>query len=189
MFVSAQNLIIYKFTSLFQILEELDLDLNFNIIFEDSEKSLNDKVKNLNNYLIISDKKYLDINNQFVLDTKPIKILQLVEKMNIEFLKIQFNSQSEVKINNYIIDLNSREMKKNITKLKLTEKEINTISYLSKSNKPVSIDELQEKVWSYQSDIETHTVETHIYRLRKKILNTFNDNEFIVSKKNGYQIK
>ena len=75
------------------------------------------------------------------------------------------------------------------TKLKLTEKEINTISYLSKSEKPVSIDELQEKVWSYQSDIETHTVETHIYRLRKKILNTFKDKNFIISEKNGYQIK
>ena len=62
-------------------------------------------------------------------------------------------------------------------------------NYLSKSKKPVSIDELQEKVWSYQSDIETHTVETHIYRLRKKILNTFNDNNFIISEKNGYQIK
>jgi len=74
-------------------------------------------------------------------------------------------------------------------KLKLTEKEINTIKYLSNSNQPVGIDELQKMVWSYQSDIETHTVETHIYRLRKKILNTFNDNEFIVSKKNGYQIK
>ena len=77
----------------------------------------------------------------------------------------------------------------NENRLKLTEKEINTITYLSKSNKPVSIDELQEKVWSYQSDMETHTVETHIYRLRKKILSSFNDNEFIVSKKNGYQIK
>ena len=74
-------------------------------------------------------------------------------------------------------------------KLKLTEKEINTITYLSKSDKPVSIDELQEKVWSYQSDIETHTVETHIYRLRKKILNTFNDKDFLISEKNGYQIK
>ena len=73
--------------------------------------------------------------------------------------------------------------------LKLTEKEINTITYLSKSNKPVSINELQEKVWSYQSDIETHTVETHIYRLRKKILNSFGDKEFIISKKNGYKIK
>ena len=77
----------------------------------------------------------------------------------------------------------------NDLKLKLTEKEINTITYISKSKKPVRIDELQDKVWSYQFDIETHTVETHIYRLRKKILNAFNDNEFIVSKKNGYQIK
>ena len=77
----------------------------------------------------------------------------------------------------------------NNIKLKLTEKEINTITYLSKQNKPVSIDELQEKVWSYRSDMESHTVETHIYRLRKKIFNSFNDNEFIVSEKNGYQIK
>ena len=77
----------------------------------------------------------------------------------------------------------------NNTKLKLTEKEINTITYLSKSEKPVSIDELQEKVWSYQSDIETHTVETHIYRLRKKIFQSFKDQNFIMSEKNGYQIK
>ena len=77
----------------------------------------------------------------------------------------------------------------NSNKLKLTEKEINTITYLLKKNEPISINELQKNVWSYQSDIETHTVETHIYRLRKKISITFNDNEFIVSKKNGYQIK
>jgi DNA-binding response OmpR family regulator len=113
----------------------------------------------------------------------------LIEKINIEFLKLQFNSQSEVKVKTYTIDLNSREMLTQETKLKLTEKEINTITYLSNSNKPVSIEELQKMVWSYQSDIETHTVETHIYRLRKKILNTFSDNDFIVSKKDGYQIK
>ncbi len=184
-----QNLIIYKFTPLYHILEELGLDLNFNIIFANNENSLNDQIKNFNNYLIISNKKNLDISNQFVLDDLPINIFKLVEKINIKFLKQQFNSQSEVKINNYTIDLNSRELFINDTKLKLTEKEINTITYLSKSNKPVSIDELQEMVWSYQSDIETHTVETHIYRLRKKIFNTFNDNEFIISKKNGYQIK
>ena len=184
-----QNLIIYKFTSLFHILEELGSVLNFKIIFADSEKSLSDEVKNLNNYLIISNKKHSDIVNQFVLDNIPINILKLVEKINIEFLKLQFSSQSDVKINKYNIDLNSREMQINNTKLKLTEKEINTISYLSKSSKPVNIDELQEKVWRYQSNIETHTVETHIYRLRKKILNTFNDNDFIISKKNGYQIK
>ncbi len=187
--MSTQNLIIYKFNELYHILEELDLDLNFKILLEDTEKSLNEKVKKLNNYLIISNKKQSNIRNLLVLDNIPINIFKLVEKLNIEFLKLQFNSQSEFKVNNYIIDLNSREMLINNTKLKLTEKEINTITYLSKSSKPVSIDELQEEVWSYQSDIETHTVETHIYRLRKKILNTFNDNEFILSKKNGYQIK
>ena len=187
--MSIQNLIIYKFTVLYQILEELGLDLNFNIIFADNKNSLNEKVKKINNYLIISNNKYADIDNQFVLDNKPINIFKFVERINIEFLKIQFNSQSEIKVKNYYIDLNSREMFLKNIKLKLTEKEINTIIYLSKSDRPVSIDELQKKVWSYQPNIETHTVETHIYRLRKKILNIFNDNEFIISEKNGYQIK
>ena len=184
-----QNLIIYKFTGLYQILEELALDLNFNIIFVDNEESLNENMKKIHNYLIITNKKSLAIHNLFILDSLPINIFKLIEKINIEFLKIQFNQQSEVKVNNYTIDLNSREMLIQKTKLKLTEKEINTITYLSKSDKPVSIEELQKKVWSYQSDIETHTVETHIYRLRKKIFNTFNDSNFIISEKNGYQIK
>ena len=187
--MATHNLIIYKLNALYHILEELSSDLNIKVTFAVSESSLNEYVKNFNNYLIISNKKYSDIKNQLVLDNKPINIFKLVEKINIEFLKIQFSSQSEVKVKNYIIDLNSREMIIKNIKLKLTEKEINTIIYLSKSNKPVSIDELQEKVWSYQSDIETHTVETHIYRLRKKILSIFKDNEFIISEKNGYQIK
>ena len=187
--MNTKNLIIYKFISLYHILEELGLDLNFNISFVDNENSLNDKIKNLNNYLIISKKKILDIDNQFILENTPINIFKLMEKINIELLKLQFSSQSEVKIKKYIIDLNSREMLIKNIKLKLTEKEINTIIYLSKSKKPTSVEELQKNVWGYQSNLETHTVETHIYRLRKKILNTFNDNEFIISKKNGYQIK
>ena len=187
--MSDQNLIIYKFNGLYQILDEIGLDLNFKITYVDNENYLSDLLKNLTNYLVISNKKYLNIDNQFVLDNRPVNIFKLLEKINIEFLKLQFNSQSKVKVNDYIIDLNSREMFKKDYKLKLTEKEINTITYLSKSDKPVSIDELQEKVWSYQSDIETHTVETHIYRLRKKILNIFNDKDFIISEKNGYQIK
>ncbi len=184
-----QNLIIYKFTSLYNILEELSLDLNFNITFADNEKSLKNKIKDLNSYLILSNKEYLHISNQLILENTPINIFKLVEKINIEFLKLQFSSQSHVKVKNYKIDLNSREIEINNKKLKLTEKEINIIIFLSKSNKPVSTDELERKVWSYQFDIETHTVETHIYRLRKKILNTFDDNEFIISNKNGYQIK
>jgi|TARA_Y100000389_G_scaffold17364_1_gene15190 DNA-binding response OmpR family regulator len=187
--MGSQSLIIYKFNSLYHILEELSLDLNFKIIYLDSENLLYEKIKSSNNYLIVSNKKNLNLSNHVYLDNKPINISKLVEKINIEFLKLHFNNQSHVKINDYTIDLNSREMSINNKKLKLTEKEINTIIYLIKNNESVSINELQENVWSYQSNIETHTVETHIYRLRKKIFSTFNDNEFIVSKKNGYQIK
>jgi DNA-binding winged helix-turn-helix (wHTH) protein len=187
--MSNQNLIIYKLILLYDILEELSLNLNYNIRLIEDENSLNQEIKNYNNYLVVSKKKYPNISNQFVLENKPIKISKLIEKINIEFLKIKFNNQSQVKVKKYTIDLNSREMLIYDIKLKLTEKEINTITYLSNSNGPVSIEELQKMVWSYQSNIETHTVETHIYRLRKKILNTFNDNEFIISKKHGYQIK
>jgi len=187
--VLAQNLIIYKFPVLYHILEELCLDLNFNILYADNQNVLNDKLKNFDNYLVITKEENPNINRQFVLKQTPASVNKLVEKINIDFLKVQFNNQSEVKVKNYIIDLNSREMFLKNTKLRLTEKEINTIIFLSKSKKPVSIDELQKKVWSYQPGIETHTVETHIYRLRKKISNTFEDNEFIISKKNGYQIK
>ena len=121
--VTTKNLIIYKFNTLYHILEELVLDLNIKLTFAETEHSLNECVKNLKNYLIISNKKYSDINNQLVLDNTPINIFKLIEKINIEFLKIQFSSQSEVKVKNYIIDLNSREMIINNIKLRLTEKD------------------------------------------------------------------
>ena len=184
-----QNLIIYNSSSLYDILEEISSDLNFKINFVNNENSLNDKIKELKNCLVISNKKNLDVNNTFVLYNLPIKLFKLIEKINTEFLKLQYSNQSEIKLNKYIINLNSREISRNNRKIKLTEKEIRTIIYLSNAEKQVDINELQKKVWSYQNEIETHTVETHIYRLRKKILDTFNDNKFIVSEKNGYQIK
>ena len=79
-------------------------------------------------------------------------------------------------------------MIKNDIVISLTEMEINLILFLKKSNKPVKIDELQKKVWEYNSDLETHTVETHIYRLRKKIKEKFKDENFILSLKDGYKI-
>jgi hypothetical protein len=184
-----QNLIIYNCNSLYDILEEISPDLNLKINFIDNQNSLNDKIKLLKNCLILSNKKYSDISNFIVLHDLPINISKLTEKINIEFLKLQYSNQSKIKLNNYIIDLNSREMLTKINKIKLTEKEINTIIYLSRTNKPVDVEELQKKVWGYQNEIETHTVETHIYRLRKKISDNFNDNKFIISEKNGYQIK
>ena len=184
-----QNLIVYRFNPLYQVLKELEEDINFKVIEISDEKSLTNEIKNLNNYLIITKNQILKLNNQFILSQLPIKIFKMIEKLNIEFLKLQFVEQSQVIINDYTIDINAREMFSKNVKLKLTEKEVNTIIYLSKANKPISIDELQTKVWDYQSDIETHTVETHIYRLRKKISKNFLDNNFIISRNNGYQIK
>ena len=173
---------------MYQVLEELNLNLNFKIIDVPNEKLLEKYVKNLNNYLILSKKKTINRNNQIFINKFPIIISKLIEKINIEFLKLQFNNQSEIKVKNYVINLNSREMLNKNVKLKLTEKEINMIIYMSKIDHPVKIDDLQKNVWSYQTDIETHTVETHVYRLRKKINKVFQDQNFITSKKNGYKI-
>ena len=184
-----QTLVLYKFNTLYNIFKELDLNLNFKIMQAENENELNSKINTFKNYLIITERKKINFSNQIHIDSFPIKISKLIEKINIQFIKYQFNSQSQINIGNYILNLNSREMYANNSKLKLTEKEVNTIVYLSKVNKSVSINELQENVWGYQSDLETHTVETHIYRLRKKVFDIFADNEFIISIKNGYQIK
>ena len=126
--------------------------------------------------------------NKLIFNNFPIKISNFVEKINIEFLKKKFNKKSHIKVGNYFIDINSRIIMKNNYKLDVTEKEINSIIYLKKKDSPITIKELQESVWSYQSKLETHTVETHIHRLRKKIKEKFNDENFIISTKHGYQI-
>ena len=184
--MNIQNLIIYKFDVLYHILKELEEDLNFKILQIKNDKILNVKIENLDHYLIVTKKNNLDLKNSVFLESFPLKINKLIEKLNIEFLKIKFNQQSKINIRNYTIDLNSRIISSNNVELKLTEKEINTILYLSKQKKPINIKELERVVWEYQSEIETHTVETHIYRLRKKILNTFRDQNFLISKKEGY---
>ena len=186
--MSNQNLIIYRFSSLYHILKELEQDLNFEIFEATNEKNLSNLVSTLQNHLIVTSKNISNEYQYLTLDKLPIKFSKLIENLNIKFLQNKFAHQSKISINNYFIDLNSREISFNNIRLKLTEKEINTIIYLSNKKKPISIQELQRKVWSYQSGIETHTVETHIYRLRKKILKTFNDENLLMSKKNGYQI-
>ena len=184
-----QKLIIYDHSELFIILNELKKDLNLEII-EVSKNNLSNLLLEKNeSSLIITPKKILKFHHKIIINNLPIKISKLIEKFNIEFLKKKFNQQSEINIGDYKINLNSRELLSVKDKIKLTEKESGIILYLSKSNKPISIEELQSKVWGYQSELETHTVETHIYRLRKKIFKVFNDESFIISKKNGYQIK
>ena len=179
-----QKLIIYDFTQLYLILDELKDQINFEIINVEKEK-LN---LPLDNSLVITRKKIPSIENQIILETIPIKLIKLIEKFNISFLKQKFSEQSEMHIGNYKINLNSREISFKDLTLKLTEKETKVILFLFKSNKPVNVDQLQSEVWGFNSKLETHTVETHIYRLRKKINNKFNDENFIISKKNGYEI-
>ena len=183
-----QILIIFKFKSLFKIINELENELNFDVIEVSEDIDLTDKLLKLNNSLIVTQKKGVDKSNQLILNQLPIKFSKLLEKINIEFLKLQFNEKSKIDIGKYKIDLNSRYLISNDQKLKLTEKEADIIIYLYKSNSPVKINQLQKEVWGFKSKLETHTVETHIYRLRKKILEIFKDNDFIISKKNGYKI-
>ena len=183
-----QNLIVHQFTSFFKIFKEIEKELNFNIVEAEDSNTLKNTISVLDNYIIISKKKYPNITSQLIIEKFPIKISKIIEKINIEFLKKKFNNQSQIKIKNYTININSRQIIFENKKLKLTEKEINTVVYISNSQQPVNPIELQKNVWGYQSDLETHTVETHIYRLRKKFLDLFGDDKFIISVKNGYKI-
>ena len=186
--MNLKKLIIYDFKELFKILYEIKKELNYEIIEISAENSLNISLNKKNDHLVIVKKLVKNLNNQILITSLPIKLSKLIEKFNIEFLKKNFHTQSELKIQKYKLDINSREFVLKDKKIKLTEKESNIILYISNSTKPVSIEDLQLNVWGYHSDLETHTVETHVYRLRKKISATFDDYDFIKSKKNGYQI-
>tara|TARA_B100000900_G_scaffold413141_1_gene436437 strand:+ start:512 stop:1069 length:558 start_codon:yes stop_codon:yes gene_type:complete len=183
-----QNLIIFKYKFLYEIIKELEEHYNFLIFEENDEKNLNKRLKEDQNNLIITKKRLDNINNQLILNQTPIKLSYIIEKINIELHKLHFNEKSQIVIGKYMLDLNSRELVAADRLLKLTEKETNIIIYLFKSKNGAGIDLLQSHVWGYHSKLETHTVETHIYRLRKKILETFNDEKFIINNKNGYQI-
>ena len=183
---NSQILIIHNFPILFTILNENKSILNFEI-----ENVNNDKINEYSekkNLLIISGEKNLIAEKQIKISQYPINFLKLVENININFLKNKFNQQNKIQVGKYYINLNSRTMSYKNKVLSLTEKEIKIINYLNIEKKEITINKLQSEVWGYKSKLETHTVETHVYRLRKKIENKFNDNSFILSTKNGYKI-
>ncbi len=181
-----QTLIIHKFDVLFNILIELKNYLNFKLKLVNTDKI--EQIQIDKNCLIISGEKRFKLNNQINIKEYPVDIIKLVEIININFLKLKFNQQNNIKIGKYIINLNSRVMNKNSEKLSLTEKEAKIIVFLNKSKNPVPINDLQKEVWDHKSKLETHTVETHIYRLRKKIEKNFGDKLFIKSLKDGYKL-
>ena len=172
-----QNVFIINFNSLYEILAEIKENLPFKIIKLKNEEDLEKKLDlNRSDYLIISktnhkllqniiipDKNFLDFNGL------PLSFKKLLELINIKLIKLKFNQQSKITIKGYELNLNSKFFSKGNLKLKLTEKEIEIILYLNDKKIKHNVADLQKNIWGYSVNMETHTVETHIYRLRKKI--------------------
>ena len=196
--MAKQFISIVEIPSLNEIFNEINYPFSLKIFnFENTSEFL-DKIKSKNleisDSLIISKKNNLqllstiNVKELILLDNEPIKILSLIEKINIALIKKKYNYQSELFIKKYKLDLNSRTISYQKDNLKLTEREIDIILFLKDKGIPQSVVNLQNEVWGYSDALETHTVETHIYRLRKKIKDKFNDEKFIISHNDGYLI-
>jgi len=196
--MTKQIIHIIDFEILYNIFDEIKDYLEFQIFhYKNEENFLNTNNLNLNDSLIlVKSNKKVFLNNDKIdrkkilsISKYPITIDKLVELLNVNLIKQKYNYQSNIDINNYVLDLNSRTITKDKESLKLTQKEIDIILFLNDYKKPQKVNILQNKVWGYSLELETHTVETHIYRLRKKINDKFKDNNFILSNDNGYFIK
>jgi len=196
-----QNINIIDFKTLYNILEEIKINLSFEIYnYKNEDEFLNDlnnNNKDLTNSIIVLKTQSKSLINHSKIDLRkilnltdlPIEINKLVEKINVLLIKQRYNFQSQINIKNYVLDFNSRNITINDNCLKLTGKEIDIILFLNEHTKPQKIDVLQSKIWGYSKELETHTVETHIYRLRKKIKDAFQDDKFILSHDDGYLIE
>ena len=215
--MNKQTINIVGVHTLYNIFEEIKNNLSFNVANFDKEDNFlklyrenkidiansliltkaenidlfvkKNNINKQNIFLFYNKDNNYDINLEYNLLKYPIEIYSLIEKINIQLIKQKYNYQSKIKLNDYYLDLNSRNIAKKDKSLKLTEREMDIILFLNDKKKPQKINILQSKVWEYSSDLETHTVETHIYRLRKKINNKFKDNKFIISTDEGYIIK
>ncbi len=196
--MTKQTIHIIDFEILYNIFDEIKDYLEFQIFhYKNEENFLNTNNLNLNDSLILVKSNKKDFLNNDKIDKKkifsiskyPITIDKLVELLNVNLIKQKYNYQSNIDINNYALDLNSRTITKHKEILKLTQKEIDIILFLNDYDKPQRVNVLQNKVWGYSLELETHTVETHIYRLRKKINDKFKDNNFILSNDDGYFVK
>ena len=191
-----QNVIIINYNSLYEIFDDLKENLPFKTIkFKNEDDFFKDNSLDKRKSLIILNKKTkllfnhgLHESNILYLNDLPLSFEKLLEKININLIKLRYSLQSKINIKDFQLDINSKYLSKFGITLKLTEKEIEIILYLNKKKINCDIADLQKNIWGYSTNIETHTVETHIYRLRKKIDKVFKDKKFIVSQKNGYLI-
>ena len=195
-----RKVFLINFQSLYTILNEISDLIQYEFIAmnkKDFTKLENDKIiESLEGHIfivenenIIKNSKILLKNNYMVLNKTPIQLIKFIEKLNILFLNINYKNNSNIYINDYVINTNIKTIFKNDLSLKLTEKELKILKFLNlKKNSPQSIQSLENEIWKYTQELETHTVETHIYRLRKKIEEKFLDSDFIKSNKLGYYL-
>ena len=189
--MNKQSVLIFKLPELFKILNELKEYLDFNVYnFTEKQELLNSNKNKYENYLVLTDIKNQIENEKFqlILNKLPDSVHSIIEKINVSLLKQKYSEQSDIIIGKYSIDINSRSINNTKERLKLTQREVQIILFLKQSKPPQSVENLQKEVWGHNSNLETHTVETHIYRLRKKIKEIFNDDNFLLSKKDGYTI-
>ena len=182
-----------KLFSKFKIKHYQDLDLCLKTAENESELVVffHNQIpkKDYNFPSIIISKSLIKLSNIFQENIKtPFKIHDFEKKIISLIAKVEFKKNSLIPLNKYIIDKNERKIKKSNLELKLSEKEIDFLILFTQNSNPVSKNLVLKKVWNYSQDTETHTVETHIHRLRKKILDKFGDNNFIKNNNKGYYI-
>ena len=193
-----QKLYIIILSNFYDIISELKEHIGFEILKFDNKEIFFDKYKSEsisteNSILIVHEKEYnffvKDINEDQIIKFKPpVSILTFIENLNVRFIQKKYQDQSSINVKEFFLDINSRELKKGNITLKLTERETDMILFLNNSKKPVNVEALEKEIWQHSSELETHTVETHIYRLRKKIKAEFGNDDLIKSNKNGYTI-
>ena len=191
-----------KLSSKFDIKSYQDINLcikdavNYNrlVVFFATERNKQEYKQLLKNnfplVIISKSKTPQDILSMGFVDqlNSPFSILDFEKKVVSLLAKYEFNKSSLINLRGYIIDKNERKIKKNNLALQLTEKEINFLILFSQNDKPINRNIVLNKVWNYSPESDTHTVETHIHRLRKKILEKFDDNNFIKNNDKGYYI-
>ena len=191
-----QNVFIINLSSLYEILDEIKENLSFKIIKIESDDNFkkNPDLDFMNSLIISKSNINLLLNNNITnknllnFNDLPISLKKLLELINIKLIKLKFNHQSKIIIKGYELNLNSKLFSKDNLSLKLTERETEIILYLNNTKIKHDVADLQKNIWGYSTNMETHTVETHIYRLRKKITDLFKDENFILSHKSGYFI-
>ncbi len=193
-----QKLYIINLSNFYDIINELQEHIGYEISKFDSKEIFFDKYKSQsisieNSILVVHEKEYnffaKNINKDQIIKLEPpANILTFIENLNVKFIQKKYQDQSNISVKDFFLDINSRELKKDKLSLKLTERETDMILFLNKSRKPVNVQTLEKEIWQHSSDLETHTVETHIYRLRKKIKAEFGNDDLIKSDKDGYII-